>query len=153
VKGVTLIHTTFVFTTIVDTTHFLLSLLYWLIFALFNVVFMNLEGEIIRSYITTLVKTRRAIRGVKIGYLPLLNVLGIGKRMRAYEISNELGYGKQHTRNRLERAIRAGYVIKDGLYYSLTDRGLLIAKTISENFAPHLERIKAMILEDVRKHL
>ena len=113
----------------------------------------TIENEIVCAYINTIIKSRKAQKGLKIAYLPLVHILQTGNGYRCSELAKLYSVGYVAMFRRLKRAQRAGMVRKDKFIYLPTDKGKLIAETISKNFAPHLERIRGMLLEDIKKHL
>jgi len=114
---------------------------------------MKLENEILVGYIDTLYKTRRAIKGIKLHYLPLANLVLQVEPVRAHKLAKIYNCSRSAINNRLKRAISHGVIEKKGLDYSVTPYGKMISEELSKNFAPHLARIKAQLLAELREQL
>ena len=113
-----------------------------------------LQIEIIGSYTNTLVKTRKAQKGLRINHLQGIVLLYQFDVFGVKDMMKITGRARSTSLNNIIKMKICGYVEKLGRgQYRLTEEARTIAEVFTASFRPHVERIYKMMEEDIRRRL
>lgn len=117
-----------------------------------STVKQDLRRQIVFGYYDILRRTRKRIKGIKLGHLWTVEVLGCNPDgCTVSDLAKSEGIAPSSVCDRLKYAICCGLAYKDGRHYKLTDKGRDAFRILEEEFSAELEKIVSGILAEVRR--
>lgn len=110
--------------------------------------------EIIISYHQILRRARRRLKGIRIQHFWAVEILGPypdGLKLTEIQAMDEVS--KQCCWIRMKTAIEAGYVMKGGRGYVLTDLGREVFSTVTEESDGRAEEVVNLVMAEIRGRL
>ncbi len=113
-----------------------------------------LQSEIIESYSNTLVRARKAQKGLRINHLQNIIILSQFGEFSVPDMCRVTKKNRVTTLSSVKNLMLNGYVVKiERGKYRLTEEARTIAEVFTASFRPHVERIYKMMEEDIRRRL
>lgn len=119
-----------------------------------NTIRDDLRRKIIVGYTAVLKRARRRIKGIRLGHLWVIDILGCNPDgCRLTDLAKAGGIQANSVLIKIKGAMYYGYIAKEGRLYKLTDKGREAFRILDEEFAPELEAIIKGLMEEVRRRI
>lgn len=129
---------------------------YILIFVYMDSAFKRHLGlEFMVRYTEMLRRVQKRVKGLKIGYLWAVGILGSSDvGMRVFEVNAlEPELHRSTVQQKLRRAKSGGFVIQEGRYYKLSDKGREAHNILVEETQAELDAMVDKIVNSAKKRL
>jgi DNA-binding MarR family transcriptional regulator len=148
-----LIPTTIILTTVVHTNVVVLSLQYYIptFVALKDSNKAGIRTRFVIGYSEMLVKVRRGTKGLRLGYLFSIQIIGENTGLRLCDLAEITGRDRTSLYHRIKRVENAGFITKTARRYYLTDSGRAVYNTICKEFDASMKEIIAYLVREAAK--
>jgi len=97
---------------------------------------------------------RRSHKGLKLGHVWAIGLIGFDDVIRVGEAAKRYGVSRSLIHNRFERCVKAGVLYKVKLgHYALTEKGRNVFELLNAEIGAGLDRIADEVLKEVKSRL
>jgi hypothetical protein len=114
---------------------------------------MTLEDELLIGYTSALNISKKQFKGIRIRHFELVTIVARFDRIRCCDVARIYGISQVGAYRRLQRCLPSGFIVKDGVWYSVSDSGKQMLNVLRDNMKDKIAVIKARMLADIRKQL